>query len=122
MMTTNNSNEESILLLFLTHIQMMTTLLSSNLLYLEEDEVCERELTVAQNGKNKKRLSQASEGGRMVKRKKYDWDGARKCIQRDYLGNDPLFNETQFRRMFRISRFTFNKLKVICQQSDLFCR
>jgi hypothetical protein len=44
------------------------------------------------------------------KKKEFDHQGALECLQRDYLGPQPLFNDRQFDVMFRISRSRFQRL------------
>ena len=45
-------------------------------------------------------------------RTKYDHEGALRCIQRDYIGPQPLFDGREFETMFRISKRRF---EAICQ-------
>ena len=42
---------------------------------------------------------------------RYDRAGAAKCIQRDYLGPNPIFDDKQFQRMFRITKGVYNVIK-----------
>jgi hypothetical protein len=65
-----------------------------------------------------KRLLQAMEGGqdlsedrplKKVKRK-FDHERAEICIDQDYWGNDPLFSDLQFQRMFSCTRHVAKRL------------
>jgi len=40
----------------------------------------------------------------------YDYERARACIQQDYLGEDPTFGPDDFKRMFRVSRATYDSI------------
>jgi hypothetical protein len=40
----------------------------------------------------------------------YDYERARACIQQDYLGEDPSFGPDDFKRMFRVSRATYDRI------------
>ena len=42
----------------------------------------------------------------------WDRDRARQCIQEDYLGAVPRFNQDDFKRMFHVSRQNYEKIRV----------
>jgi hypothetical protein len=44
------------------------------------------------------------------KKTRYDFEGAKYCINRDYLGPQPKFRCNAFRRMFRVTRTRFEKI------------
>ncbi|MEL7065625.1 MAG: hypothetical protein AAFP00_17935, partial [Bacteroidota bacterium] len=52
------------------------------------------------------------------KRKKYDSDGAKHCIYRDYLGPCPLFGSS-FREIFRVSMSRFEIMMQDVMSADL---
>jgi hypothetical protein len=61
--------------------------------------------------------------GDVARKKSYinwDRDRARQCIQEDYLRAVPRFNQDDFKRMFRVSRQNYEKIRSILCQSDCF--
>ena len=46
-----------------------------------------------------------------AKERKFDYRRARKCIEEDFLGDDPKFNSKQFKREFGISPERYRKIK-----------
>lgn len=50
----------------------------------------------------------------------YDRIAASACIQRDYLGPVPIFNDQQFQRMFRISKSVYHTIKRELQSTNAF--
>ena len=55
------------------------------------------------------------------KRKSYDRNRARLCIQSDYLGPNSTFCD-DFHRIFRITRLIYNRIKNLCMREDPFFR
>lgn len=46
------------------------------------------------------------------KKKKYDYDCAKKCIYDDFIGPEPLFSDGEFCRMFRITKSHFETIRL----------
>ncbi len=105
-------------------VAVVTALFSAAAAALEEDE--------ADNGSDKaivaaaEVIGQALVDGRTKRRKKgeadeagngkrryifYDYERARASIQQDFLGPDPTFGPDDFKRMFRVSRATYDTLR-----------
>lgn len=62
------------------------------------------------------RKRRGEDTGDVPQKKKYvnwDRDRARQCIQDDYLGPVPRFNQDDFKRMFRVSRHNYEKIRNI---------
>ncbi len=69
----------------------------------------------------RKRRGEAT--GDVAQKKSYinwDRDWAHQCIQEGYLGAVPRFNQDDFKRMFRVSRQNYEKIRNILCQSDCF--
>ena len=55
------------------------------------------------------------------KRKSYDRNRARLCIQSDYIGPNSTFCD-DFHRIFRITRSIYDRIKSLCMREDPFFR
>ena len=53
---------------------------------------------------------------------RWDHDRARRCIEEDYWGPLPRFNDRMFERVFRVTRSIANKILLTCAASDSFFR
>jgi hypothetical protein len=53
---------------------------------------------------------------------RWDHDRARRCIEEDYWGPLPRFNDPMFERVFRVTRSIANKILLTCAASDSFFR
>jgi hypothetical protein len=54
------------------------------------------------------------------RRTKYDRVRATLCIQQDYMGPNAIFNDKQFKRMFRMSESIYYRIKQFASTSPLF--
>jgi len=71
----------------------------------------------------RKRRSNRDEGGRVVRRRYVHWDRERayRCILQDYLGPSPSFGVDDFKRIFRVSRSSYEDLKsFLCERLHFF--
>lgn len=50
----------------------------------------------------------------------YDWERARDAVWKDYMRPDPIFNDRQFERIFRITRSVMQELRIILGNQDDF--
>lgn len=89
--------------------------------------VNEEVLTTLMTGASQHRRCLVREGAndgstRPNKRRRMIWQHARAtaCIKSDYLGPNPLFNDRQFERIFRITRSMVETLCQVCARSDNF--
>lgn len=76
-------------------------------------------MNVIDNGENDDTSIQ-QQPKRRRKASKWDWERARKAVFQDYTGPDPIFNDQQFERVFRISRSVMEKIRQIAGQMDDF--
>ena len=51
---------------------------------------------------------------------RWDWARAKKCVEDNYTGLSPIFNDRQFERVFRITRGRADTLLSICAKADPF--
>jgi hypothetical protein len=75
------------------------------------------------SGRSSKRGTVDVEAG--IRRKKYirwDRDRAKSSILDDYLGAHPSFGPEDFKRMFRVSRATYEQLRQVLCREDVFFR
>ncbi len=69
------------------------------------------------------RKRRGGDTGDIAQKKTYNnWgrDWARQCIQQDYFGPVPRFNQNDFKRMFRVSNQNYERIRNILCQSDSF--
>jgi hypothetical protein len=90
----------------------------------DEDVAAEQEIGEAIVHQNNRRRARVEEDGNVVRQRrrfiKWDWEGARQAIQRDYYGPEALFNDRQFERIFRVSRPIADRLLTILGNTDAF--
>ena len=62
--------------------------------------------------------------GRVTRRRVILWDRqrAQQCIEQDYLGPTPAFGLDDFKRIFRVSRSSYDVIKRCVCEMDLFFR
>jgi hypothetical protein len=53
---------------------------------------------------------------------RYNWQRARQCIQEDFLGPVPIFNDRQFERTFRVTRAIVEEIYLVVSGADPFFR
>jgi len=67
---------------------------------------------------------QLDENGQIIPRKRrriaWNHERARQCVESDYWGPQPLFNDRQFERVFRITRCHAERIFLIAGNTDLF--
>ena len=72
---------------------------------------------------SKRRPNSNDEEIRVTRRRLICWDRERaeQCIRQDYLGECPKFGLDDFKRIFRVSRTSYDALKsLICQEDKFF--
>jgi hypothetical protein len=80
-------------------------------------------LSESENTTNKRtRRSIDNEDEQPPKRRssRWDWERARSAVLKDYMGPQPIFDDRQFERMFRISRTVMQELRLILGKTDDF--
>ena len=67
-------------------------------------------------------VSTHTSSGKKKRRKmrRFDWDRARKAIMSDFLGPQPLFDDRQFARFFRVSRHIVEEIILVAGNADPF--
>ena len=72
--------------------------------------------------RSRKRQSTSSDDGRITRRRVFMWDRQRaeQCIEQDYLGSSPTFGIDDFKRIFRVSRTSYEVIKRCVCEADLF--
>ena len=51
---------------------------------------------------------------------RWNWERAKRCVEEDYTGPSPIFNDRQFERVFRITKARADTLLSICANADPF--
>jgi hypothetical protein len=59
---------------------------------------------------------------RKFARRNWDRDRARMCVQADYLGPQPIFDDRQFERIFRVTKSVVDQLLTVAVESSPFFR
>jgi len=74
--------------------------------------------------RSRKRHSIPDGDGRVTRRRVILWDRqrAQQCIEQDYLGPTPAFGLDDFKRIFRVSRSSYDVIKRCVCEMDLFFR
>jgi len=74
--------------------------------------------------RSRKRHSIPDGDGRVTRRRVILWDRqrAQQCIEQDYLGPTPAFGLDDFKRVFRVSRSSYDVIKRCVCEMDLFFR
>ncbi len=94
----------------------------------EYNELClkllrETLVMIRESRRRKRRLGgDIVDGPRKKSFIKWDRDRARQCIEEDYLGAVPRFCNDDFKRMFRISRANYDRLRAVLCAADPFFR
>ena len=87
---------------------------------IEEDEETENEEMIA-NGLAALASQRIDERPRKKRCKsRWNWERAKKCIEEDYTGPSPIFNDRQFERVFRVTKGRADMLLSVCANSDPF--
>jgi len=117
-------------------VAVVTALFSAAAAALEEDEATScthRAIAVASDvigrtlvegrSKRQKIAEVTTDEADVVKRRFfYDYERARACIQQDYLGEHPTFGPDDFKRMFRVSRATYDSIRSYLSGVQSFFR
>ena len=51
---------------------------------------------------------------------RWNWERAKQCVQEDYTGPSPIFNDRQFERVFRVTKARADTLLSVCANADTF--
>ena len=86
--------------------------------------ICQRVLEErrrSNNSSNRNRPNVLDNGPPSKRRKsKWNWERGRRCVEYDYWGPSPRFNDRQFERVFRISRHFADLVLAKCGSVDPF--
>jgi hypothetical protein len=112
-------------------VSLFVLVLSSAAVALEEEELAASATEVARvvgrtlvACRPRKRQSITGAGEPITRRRVFTWDRRRaeQCIEQDYLGPTPNFGLDDFKRIFRVSRTTYDAIKTcVCEEDLFFC-
>ena len=82
--------------------------------------ICDRIIKERRKRRSDATVNDNGPSARKCKKSNWSWERGRMCVQQDYWGPSPRFNDRQFERVFRISRRYADLLMQTCGTIDPF--